>query len=24
MFSLTRLEMYLRAKRLLEEARGRG
>ena len=24
MFTLTRLEMYLRAKRLLEEARGRG
>jgi membrane protein CcdC involved in cytochrome C biogenesis len=24
MFALTRLEMYLRAKRLLEEARGRG
>ena len=24
MFSLTRLEMYLRAKRMLEEARGRG
>lgn len=24
MFSLTRLEMYLRARRLLEEARGRG
>ena len=24
MFSVTRLEMYLRAKRLLEEARGRG
>jgi len=24
MFTLTRLEMYIRAKRLLEEARGRG